>query len=119
VGENGVSNFAKMTRFLRHLGIFYMLQIYDMGPTALFPLRRKACSGIFRSKNPTALAGFEPANLGTRGQHANHQTIEAANPELYTLKQYVCCIHHVTTQNQTPKDKNGHPPVLVLSILCG
>jgi len=40
-----------------------MPQIYDMGPTALLPLRRKA-------KNPTALAGFEPANLGTKGQHA-------------------------------------------------
>jgi hypothetical protein len=26
---------------------------------------------IFRPKNPTASAGFEPANLGTRGQHAN------------------------------------------------
>jgi hypothetical protein len=23
-------------------------------------------------KNPTASAGFEPANLSTRGQHANH-----------------------------------------------
>ena len=33
-----------------HLGIFYMPQICDMGPTAL--------------------AGFEPANLGTKGQHA-------------------------------------------------
>ena len=26
-----------------NLGIFYMPQIYDMGPTALLPLRRKAC----------------------------------------------------------------------------
>jgi len=26
-----------------HLGIFYMPQIYDMGPTALLTLRRKAC----------------------------------------------------------------------------
>ena len=25
---------------------------------------------IFRPKNPTALAGFEPANFGTKGQHA-------------------------------------------------
>jgi hypothetical protein len=33
-----------------HLGIFYMLQIYDM--------------------RTTALAGFEPANLGTKGQNA-------------------------------------------------
>jgi len=29
-----------------HLGIFYMPQIYDMGPTALLPLRRKACWGF-------------------------------------------------------------------------
>ena len=55
-----------------HLGIFYMPQIYDMGPTALLPLRRKACWGFFFSplKNPTASAGFEPANLGTKDQHA-------------------------------------------------
>ena len=42
----------------------------DMGPTALLPLRRKACWEFFRPKNPTASAGFEPANLGTKGQHA-------------------------------------------------
>ena len=47
-----------------------MPQIYDMGPLALLPLRRKACWGFFRPKNPTASAGFEPANLGTKGQHA-------------------------------------------------
>ena len=41
-----------------------------MGPTTLLPLRRKACWGFLRPKNPTASAGFEPANLGTKGQHA-------------------------------------------------
>jgi hypothetical protein len=41
-----------------------------MGPTALLPLRRKACWGFFRPKIPTALAGCEPTNLGTKGQHA-------------------------------------------------
>jgi hypothetical protein len=55
-----------------------MPQIYDLGQTALLPLRRKACCGIFRPKNPMAMAGFEPAILGTRGQHANHQTTETA-----------------------------------------
>jgi hypothetical protein len=35
-------NFAEMTPFLRHLGIFYMLQICDVGQTALLLLRRKA-----------------------------------------------------------------------------
>jgi hypothetical protein len=34
-------------RLPRHLGIFYMPHIYDMGPTALLPLRRKACWGFF------------------------------------------------------------------------
>ena len=41
-----------------------------MRPTALLPLRRKANWGFFRPKNPTALAGFEPPNMGTKGQHA-------------------------------------------------
>ena len=41
-----------------------------MGPTALLPLRRKACWGFFRPKNPTVSAGCEPANLCTKGQHA-------------------------------------------------
>jgi len=45
---------------LPKLGIFYM------GPTALLPL--------FRPKNPTVSAGSEPANLGTKGQHATSRT---------------------------------------------
>jgi hypothetical protein len=48
-----------------------MPQICDMGQAALLPLRRKACWGFFSAlKNPTASAGFELANLGTKGQHA-------------------------------------------------
>jgi len=41
-----------------------------MGPTALLPLQRKAFWGFFRPKNPTASAGCEFANLGTKIQHA-------------------------------------------------
>ena len=48
-----------------------MPQIYDMGPTALLPLQMKARWGFFRPKNLTASAGFEPVNLGTKGQHAS------------------------------------------------
>ena len=29
--------------------------------------------GIFRPKNPTASVGFEPVNLGTKGQHATRR----------------------------------------------
>jgi hypothetical protein len=33
---------------------------------------------IFHPKKLTASAGFKSANLGTRGQHPNHYTTEAA-----------------------------------------
>ena len=36
-------NFAYMASPFTPLGIFYIPQIYDMGPTELFPLRRKVC----------------------------------------------------------------------------
>jgi hypothetical protein len=69
-GRELSGNFAEMTTSTP-LGIFYMPQIYDMGPTALLPLRRKACWGFFSPwKILTALARFEPANLCTSRQHA-------------------------------------------------
>jgi hypothetical protein len=53
-GREWSGNFAEMTHYLRHLGIFYMSQICDMGQTALLPFRRKTCWEFFRQKNPTA-----------------------------------------------------------------
>ena len=48
-----------------------MPQIYDMGPTALLPPSEgRRAEEFFVLKNPTASAGFEPAKLGTKGQHA-------------------------------------------------
>jgi hypothetical protein len=62
-----------------------MPQICDMGQTALLPFWRKACWGFFCPKNPTALARSEPAILGNRGQHANHQTTKAVCPALWVI----------------------------------
>ena len=42
-GREIVRQFCLNSDFHVHLGIFYMPQIYDIGPTALLPLRRKAC----------------------------------------------------------------------------
>jgi hypothetical protein len=64
-GREMSGNFAYMTSQFTPLGIFYTPQIYDMERTALLPLRRKA-EDFFALKNPTASAGFEHANLGTR-----------------------------------------------------
>ena len=47
-------------RLPRHLGIFYMPQISE----------GRCAEDFFALKNPTASAGFEPANLGTKGLHA-------------------------------------------------
>ena len=52
------------------VGIFYMPLIY--GRRLYFPSEGRRAEDFFALKNPTASAGFEPANLGTRGQHANH-----------------------------------------------
>jgi hypothetical protein len=46
-------NFAEMTPFLRHLGIFYMPQIYDMGPMASPPKE-----GMLRIFSPEKSDGF-------------------------------------------------------------
>jgi hypothetical protein len=35
-----------------------------------FPSEGRRAEDFFRPKNPTAAAGCEPANLGTKGQHA-------------------------------------------------
>ena len=70
VGEKCPRILPNMTTSTVHLEIFYMSQSYDMGPTALLSLRRKACREFFCPENPTTSAGCEPANLGTKGQHA-------------------------------------------------
>jgi hypothetical protein len=56
--------------YSRHLGIIYMPQIYDMEQRLYFPSEGRRAEDFFALKNPTASAGFEPRNLGTKGKHA-------------------------------------------------
>ena len=58
-----------------------MPQSWDMWQILLLPIRRKACWGFLRTKNPTASAGFKPGNLGARGQHANNYSTEAVSDD--------------------------------------
>jgi hypothetical protein len=44
----------------------------------------------FALKNPTASAGFEPANLGTKGQHATSRPPKPYLKILVKLLQYYC-----------------------------
>jgi hypothetical protein len=45
-----------------------------------FPSKGRHAVDFFEPKNPMASAEFDPANLGTRGLHANHYTTEAIQP---------------------------------------
>jgi hypothetical protein len=47
-----------------------MPQVCDMGQAFYFPSKGRRAEDFFALKNPTASAGFEAANLGTKGQHA-------------------------------------------------
>jgi hypothetical protein len=58
---NKLINFAEMPTSTVHLGIFYMPQICDMGPTPLLPFRRKACLRIFPLLKTRELGYQRPA----------------------------------------------------------
>jgi hypothetical protein len=60
------------------LGFFEMPHICDMGQRLYFPSEERHAEDFSTRKNPMASVGSEPAILGPRGQHANHQTTEAA-----------------------------------------
>jgi hypothetical protein len=66
-----------------------MPQSWDMGHIILLPLRRKAYCGFFGCpKNPTASAGFEPANSGSSGQYANHYTLHKSEFDFFYCREY-------------------------------
>jgi hypothetical protein len=49
-------NFAEMTPFLCHLGIFYMPQIYEMGPMALLSPLKEGMLRIFLPEKSNAFS---------------------------------------------------------------
>jgi hypothetical protein len=68
----------------------------------------KECWGFFRPKNPTASAGCEPANLGTKGQHA---TSRPPKPLRYlrtwielNSNQILLCINYVAVYTYRSPD---------------
>ena len=70
-------------------GLFYMPQICDMGQTALLPFRAKDFLAL---KNPKTSAGFEPANLGTKSQHATSRP-----PKPPVVHIFTCVVWNVKT----------------------
>ena len=53
-----------------------------------FPSGGRHAEDFYGRKNPTASARFEPANVGARGQHANHQITEAVQTHTKNSSNY-------------------------------
>ena len=64
----GPGNFARNCNFHVNSGIFNMPEICDAGPTALLPLRRRACWGFFRPEKSWRLRpGLNPRTSVLKG----------------------------------------------------
>ena len=64
-------NFVESGEFHVTLGSFTCLNFTTWDRRLYFPSEGRRAEDFFALKNPTVSAGFEPANLGTKGQHAH------------------------------------------------
>jgi hypothetical protein len=69
MGEKWLRNFAESDDFHVTFGFFYMPKSTTWDRRLYFPSEGRRAEDFFALKNPTASAGFELANLGTKGQH--------------------------------------------------
>jgi hypothetical protein len=71
VGEKWPMNFAWNARLPRNIqGTFTCRKSTTWDRRLYFPSEGSRAEDFFALKNPTDSAGFEPANLSTKGQHA-------------------------------------------------
>ena len=71
VGEKLTGNFAQNVDFhVTFQGSFTRRKSKTWNRRLYFPSEGRRAEDFFALKNPTASVGFEPANLGTKGQHA-------------------------------------------------
>ncbi len=65
-------NLTESSDFHANLGIFFTFRkSVTWGRRLYFPFEGRCAEDFFFAlKNPTDTAGFEPANMGTKGQHA-------------------------------------------------
>ena len=68
--RNVVRKFCRNDDFHAIQGSFTCRKSTTWNRRLYFPSEGRRAEDFFALKNPTASAGFEPANLGTRGQHA-------------------------------------------------
>ena len=63
-------NFAEMTTFTPFSDLLHAANLRHGTDGFTSPSEGRRAEDFFALENPTASPGFEPANLGTKGQHA-------------------------------------------------
>jgi hypothetical protein len=63
-------NFAEMTTSTPFRDLLHAANLRHGTDGFTYPPKEGVLRIFYALKNPTASAGFEPANLGTKGQHA-------------------------------------------------
>jgi hypothetical protein len=72
MAEKWPVKFSQTIRLLRNFWFVQHAAKLRHGREGFTSSPKESMLRIFCPKNPKAWAGFEPANLNTRGQHANH-----------------------------------------------
>ena len=69
-------NFAEMITSTPFRDLLYAANLRHGTDGFTSPRKEGMLRNFFALKNPMALAGFEPANLGTKGQHATPRPLK-------------------------------------------
>jgi len=78
-------NFAEMMTSTPFRDLLHAANLWHGTDGSTSPLKEGVRRIFFALKNPTASAGFEPANLGTKGQHATPR------PHIHKLQSKIPC----------------------------
>ena len=76
VGEKVVRQFCRNNDFQAIQGSFTCRKSTTLDRRFYFPSEGRSAEDFFTLKNPTASAGFEPANLGTKDHHATSRPLK-------------------------------------------
>ena len=76
-------NFAEMTTSTPFRDLLHAANLRHGTDGFTSPPKEGMLRIFFALKNPTASAGFEPVNLGTKGQHASPRPPKPLGPTLH------------------------------------
>jgi hypothetical protein len=85
MGEKWPRILPKVATSASLLGSFTCREVRQGADGFTSPPKEGVLRVIFRPKNPTASAGFVPANLGTKGPHATSRPPKPLRPVLVAL----------------------------------